>query len=259
LKATLTRISLLVLLVSVVSLVEHVQKVYREVLIDDFRTALKTVLVFASSDENWDTLVVAVESVQKEGMQKAEEWLKSFIRRSSRRNPTIFANVRVSLLAMRVKPHLHQLWTDIIVGAYFQSLGIDGEKLTKEMAVELLANDGFFLTANGRTACLDALSKLFVSVGASSRVKLPFGPTDERVIHATLGHFAFVVTKVRNVLENAAGIRTSTRGGAIGDGHFPLWVSEVRRLLPTQASDAHPHAGLVLVDGADPARGLPEL
>jgi len=240
------------------SLVVLLQKAYREVLVSDFGTALETVLVFSSSDDNWDTLVVAVESVQKEGMQKAEEWLKSFVRRSSRKNPTIFANIRISLLAMRVKPHLHQLWTDIIITAYFESLDVDVEKLTEEMANKLLADDEFFLTPNGRTACLDALSKLFVSVGASSRVTLPVGPTGERVVSATLGHFAFVVTKVRNVLEIAAGIRPSTRGGAIGDGHFPLWVAEVRRLLPTQASDTEPHSGLVLVDGADPARGLPQ-
>jgi len=234
------------------------QKAYREVLIDDFATAVKTVLVFSSSDDNWDTLVVSAESVQKEGMQKAEQWLKSFIRRSSRKNPTIFANVRVSLLAMRVKPHLHQMWTDIIVATYFESLDVELKNLTKEMAVTLLTDDAFYLTANGRKACLDALSKLFVSVGASGRIKQPQGPTGERVISATLGHVAFVVTKVRNVLEIAADIRTSTRGGAIGDGHFPLWVAEVRRLLPTQASDTEPRSGLVLVDGADPTPGLPQ-
>ena len=215
-------------------------------------------LVFSSSDDNWDTLVVSVESVQKGGMDKAEEWLKSFIRRSSRRNPTIFSNIRVSLLALRVKPHLHQMWTDTIVAAYFESLGIEVKNLAKELAIKLLTNDGFFLTVNGRRACLDALSQLFISVGASNRVKQPDGPMGERVVFATLGHVAFVVTKVRNVLEIAAGIRSSTRGGAIGDGHFPLWVAEVRRLLPTHASDALPHTGLVVVDGADPARGLPQ-
>jgi len=216
------------------------------------------VLVFSSSDDNWETLVVSVESVQKGGMDKAEEWLKSFIRRSSRKNPTIFANIRVSLLALLVKPHLHQMWTDVIVVTNFESLGIDVKNLTKELAIKLLTNDGFYRTVNGRRACLDALSKLFISVGASSRVKQPEGPMGERVVFATLGHVAFVVTKVRNALEIAADVRPSTRGGAIGDGHFPLWVAEVRRLLPTQASDALTHTSWVLVDAADPARGLPQ-
>jgi len=234
------------------------QKAYREELIDEFATAIKTVLVFSSSDDNWDTLVVSVESVQKEGMQKAEQWLKSFIRRSSRKNPTIFANVRVSLLGMRVKPHLHQMWTDIIIAAYFESLDVELKDLTKEMAVTLLTDDAFYLTANGRKACLDALSKLFVSVGASIRIKQPQGPTGERFVSATLGHVAIVVTKVRNALEIAADIRTSTRGGAIGDGHFPLGLADVRRLLPTQASSTKPRSGLVLVDDADPFRGLPQ-
>ena len=237
---------------------QSLQKAYRDVLIDDFATAVKTVLVFSSSDDNRDTLVVSVESVQKEGIQNAEEWLKSFIRRSSRKNPTIFSNVRVSLLVMRVKPHLHQLRTDIIVSAYFESLGMDVKSLSKQMAIKLLADDGFFLTPNGRKACLHALTKLFIFVGASNRVQEPDGPTGERTVSATLGHMAFFVSKVRNVLEMEAGVRPSTRGGAIGDGHFPLRVAEVRRLLPTQASDTETQFGLKLVDGADPARGLPE-
>jgi len=234
------------------------QKKYRDVLIDDFATAVKTVLVFSCSDDNWDTLVVSVDAVQKQGLKAAEEWLKSFIRRSSRRNPTIFANVRVSLLALRVKPHLHQVWTDIIVAAYFESLGVELNDLSMEMAIEMLANDSFFLTPRGRKACLDALTKLFLSVGAADRVQQADGPTGQRIVCATLGHFALIVTKVRNVLEIAAGTRSSSRGGAIGDGHFPLWVAEVRRLVPTQPADAEPHDGLVLVDGGDAARSLPQ-
>ena len=214
--------------------------------------------MFSSSDDNWDTLVVAVDSVQKDGLKKAEEWLKKFIRRGSRRNPTIFVNVRISLLVLRVKPHLHQLWTDIIINELFRSLNMEYKDLTPEIASGLLDGDGFFLTPAGRKACLDALSKLFDAVGASNRIKQAEEPTGERIVSATLGHIAFVVTKVRNVLEITAGVRTSSRGGTIGDGHFPLWVAEVRRLLPTQASDAQPHTGLVLVDGADPARGLPQ-
>ncbi|OSX79077.1 hypothetical protein BU14_0087s0025 [Porphyra umbilicalis] len=240
-------------------LLKLVTKAYREVLVGDFATAVKTVLAFSSSDDNWDTLVVSVESVQRQGMKKAEEWLNQFIRRSSRRNPTIFANVRISLLALRVKPHLHQMWTELIITEFFKSLGYELKNLTPELAKELLENDDFCLKPRGRKACLDALSNLFMSIGASGRVQQPDGPTGERVVSATLGHFAFVVTKVRNALEVAAGTRSSTRGGAVGDGHFPLWVAEVRRLLPTQASDAAPHLGLVLVDGADPGRALPQL
>jgi len=34
---------------------------------------------------------------------------------------------------------------------------VDLKSLTKEMAIELLTNDAFFLTPKGRKACLDAL------------------------------------------------------------------------------------------------------
>ena len=227
-------------------------------LIDDFAAAVKTVFVFSCSDDNWDTLVVSVDAVQKQGLKAAEEWPKSFVRRSSRRNPTIFANIRVSLLALQVKPHLHQMWTDVIVGAYFGALDLELDTLTSEMALELLANDSFFLSSRGRQACLDAVSKLFMSVGAENRVKQPDGPLGPRVVSATLGHIALVFTKVRNALDISASSCSSARGGAIGDGHFPLWVAEVRRLVPTQAADEGAHDGLVLVDGADPARSLPQ-
>ena len=120
-----------------------------------------------------------------------------------------------------MKPHLHQVWTDDIVGAYFEALDLELDALTNEMALELLANDCIFLWSRGRQAFLDALSKLFISVGAADRVKQPDGPLGPRVVSATLGHFALVVTKVRNALEIAAGTRSSARGGAIGDGHFP--------------------------------------
>lgn len=130
--------------------------------------------------------------------------------------------------------------------------------LSVEMAIEMLANDSFFLTPRGRKACLDALTTLFLTVGASDRVKQSDGPTGQRIVCATLGHFALIVTKVRNVLEISAGTRLSSRGGAIGDGHFPQWVAEIRRSVPTQPEDAEPHDGLVLVDGGDAARSLPQ-
>jgi len=171
---------------------------------------MKTVPVFSSLDDNWDPLVASVESVQKGSMDKAEEWRKSFIRPLSRRSPMTFSSIHVSLLALRVKPHLHRMWTDTIVAAYSESLGIEFNNLVMNLAIKLLTDDSLFLPVNGRRACLDALSQHFVSVGASNRVKQPDGPMGDRVVFATLGHVAFVVNKVRNVLETAAGIRSST-------------------------------------------------
>jgi len=157
-----------------------------------------------------------------------------------------------------VKPHLHQMCTDVVVAAFSGALGFDLDTLNIEMAIELLANDSLFLSSRGRQACLDALSELFMSFGAADLVKQPDGPMGPRVVNATLGHFALVVTNVRNALESAAGTRSSARSGAIGDGHFPLWVADVRRLVRTQAADAEAHDGLVLVDGSNPARSLPQ-
>ena len=227
-------------------------------LIDDFATAVKTVLAFFWSEDNWDNLVVPVVAVQKQGLKAAEEWLKWFLRRPSRRNSTIFVNIRVSLLALRVKPHLHQMCTAVIVAAFFEALGLDLDTLNMDKAIELLANDSLFLSSRGRQACLDALSELFMSFGAADLVKHPDGPMGPRVVSATLGHFALVVTNVRNALESAAGTRSSARSGAIGDRHFPLWVTDVRRLVRTQAADAEAHDGLVLVAGSNPARSLPQ-
>jgi len=95
-------------------------------------------------------------------------------------------------------------------------------------------------------------------VGASSRVKQPDWPMGEHVVFAPLGHVAFVVTKVPNVLGVTAGTRSMMRVAAISDSKFLQWVVEMRRLLPKSPSDALPHTGLVLVDVGDPARGLPQ-
>jgi len=95
-------------------------------------------------------------------------------------------------------------------------------------------------------------------VGVSSRVKQPDWPMGERVVFATLGHVAFVVTKVPNMLGVTAGTRSMMRVDAISDGKFLQWVVEMCRLLPTSPWDALPHTGLALVDVGDPARGLPQ-
>jgi len=93
-------------------------------------------------------------------MPKAEKWLKSFLRRSSGRNPTTFSNIHVSLLALCVKSYLHQISMDAIVAAYPDSLSIDVQNMVKEFAIKLLANVRSYLTVNGRRACLDALQRL---------------------------------------------------------------------------------------------------
>ena len=130
---------------------------------------------------------------------------------------TVFSIIRVSLLALRVKSFLHQMLMDAIVAAYTDRRGINVKNMMKEFAIELLANGRFYPTVNTLMAFLDALNRLFISVGASSRVKRPDRPKGERVVFATYGHVALVATKLRNVLEIAAGIRSSMRAGANND------------------------------------------
>jgi len=74
-------------------------------------------------------VVAATECCMKQGMDKAEEWLNLFICRTSRQNGSIFVNVRISMLVLRVKPHLHLTWTDLIVRTFFSALGLDSKDL----------------------------------------------------------------------------------------------------------------------------------
>jgi len=234
------------------------QKTYRDVLIDQFATAVETVVVFSNCDDNWDTAIAATETCMKLGTAKAEAWLNKFIRRASRRNASIFVNVRVSMLLLRVKPHLHQTWTELILSTYFAGLGLELKSIDEPTAKKLLDNSAYCLSGRGREACLDALAALFRAVGAASRVSEPTGLTDGRSIRATLGHFAFVSTKVRNALELAAGQRLSSRSGSVGDGHFPMWVAEVRRMDVSFPTTGKLDNGLELVDGAALERALPQ-
>ena len=234
------------------------QKAYRGILINEFAAAVETVAVFSNCDDNWDTVIDAAEACMKSGKAKAEAWLNQFIRRTSRRNASIFVNVRVSMLVLRVKPHLHQAWTDLIVNTYFEALGLQAKNLDAETAKQLMEGSAYYVSVRGREACLDALAALFRAVGAASRITEPTSPTDGRVIRATLGHFAFVTTKIRNVVELAAGTRVSSRDGAVGDGHFPMWVAEVRRMDASFPKSEDVLDGLELVDGAALERSLPQ-
>ena len=234
------------------------QKAYRDVLANEFATAVETVAVFSNCDDNWDTVIDATESCMKLGRAKAEAWLNEFMRRASRRNSSIYVNVRISMLVLRVKPHLHQTWTDLIISTYFSALGLDTKTLDEQTAKQLLESSAYYMSLRGRSAILDALAALYLAVGASNRITEPKTPTDGRVIRATLGHCAFVSTKVRNVLELAAGQRTSSRTGAIGDGHFPMWVAEVRRMDASFPTTGDVDNGLQLIDGASLERNLPQ-
>lgn len=234
------------------------QKAYRDVLMNQFATAVETVAVFSNCDDNWDTAIDAAESCMKQGTTKAEAWLNEFIRRASRRNSSIFVNVRLSMLVLRVKPHLHQSWTELITNTYFATLGVEVKTLDVATAKQLLEGCAYYRTARGREACLDALAALFRAVGAATLVSEPTGPTDGRIIRATLGHFAFVSTKIRNVLELAAGTRVSSRAESVGDGHFPMWVAEVRRMDANFPRTEKVDNGLEMVDGAALERSLPQ-
>ncbi|OSX75034.1 hypothetical protein BU14_0257s0005 [Porphyra umbilicalis] len=238
-------------------LLDDVKKAYRGILINEFAAAIETVAVFSNCDDNWDTVIDAAEACMKSGKAKAEAWLNQFIRRASRRNASIFVNVRVSMLVLRVKPHLHQAWTDLIVNTYFEALGLQVKNLNEETAKQLMEGSAYYVSVRGREACLDALAALFRAVGAASRISEPTSPTDGRVIRATLGHFAFDTTKIRNVVELAAGTRVSSRDGAVGDGHFPMWVAEVRRMDANFPKSGEVLDGLELVDGAALERSLP--
>ena len=77
--------------------------------------------------------------------------------------------------------------------------------MEEEAAKQLLEVSAYYLSARVRKACVDALAALFGPVGAASRITEPTSPTDGPVIRATLWHFAFVTTMIRNVVKLAAG------------------------------------------------------
>jgi len=83
-------------------------------------------------------VIAAFDSCMKQVTAKAVEWLNSFIRRTSRRNSSIYVNVRISMLIVRVKPHLHQTWTDLIVSTLFSALGLNAKNLIETVDKGLL-------------------------------------------------------------------------------------------------------------------------
>jgi len=127
--------------------------------------------------------------------------------------------------------------------------------ITLEVAKQLRKNHRYVLAALGRKACISAAIKLCTAIGAFGRIKEPTVAGDPEVIELTLGHFAFVTMKVRNMIERLAGERTVAPVG--GDGHYSMWVEEVRFLHGELPKDAEAHDGLRLVDGSSSSRSLP--
>jgi len=201
-------------------------------------------------------VVAAADSCIKHGTAKAAQWLISFIRSSSHWNSSIFVNLWIFMLTLRLKPHLHETWTELIVSTFLSALGLDAKDFEGTVAKGLLLKTGYYTTDRSRYDFLDALSARFRVFGASNCVNQPADPTEGRSIHAALCNIAFVSTKVLIVLELVAGERATSRSGGMGEEQFPLWVGKVRRMDSVLPAEGALERGLELTEGPALERGL---
>lgn len=220
------------------------------------REAMNTRDVLLDTSRQWlETLDVTQNSL---GFTKeqATDWLLKSVRLPSRRDPAVLVRMRTCVPILRVKPHTTQAWKESIIPVYLSAMNVTRAAVAKPDAVQWLHNDAYFRSVLGYAGALNGTERFLVLVGAGNRVKHPTTVGGSKVIEATLGHVAVVTTMVRMFLEIKAEIRPARRGG-IGEGIYDVWVSEVARLNAFLPSDSEEHNGLILVDGADPMRGMP--
>jgi len=237
--------------------IDLIRKFLRDNLEEDWAYTDVTADVYPSTNAYWDKAVKATSAAIKSGPDGAEVFLRSMVHLPSRKDPSVYVRMRASVPVLRVKSHLHKWYGELIWAAFVAAMMPVGKELTVEIAKELYPNRRYVLATLGKKACISAAAKLCTAVGACGRIKEPAVAGDPPVLEITLGHYAFVAMKVRNMIERLAGERPSMTVG--GDGHFSMWVNEVRFLDEHLPKDDAPHDGLRLVDGSSPARSLPEI
>jgi len=235
--------------------IDMIRKLLREDLDEDFLYTNVTSEVYPDTNLYWDKAVRATSSAIKSGADGAEVFLRSMVHLPSRKDASVYVRMRASIPVLRVKSHMHKWYGELIWAAFVAALMPINQVITLEVAKQLRKNHRYVLAALGRKACISAAIKLCTAIGAFGRIKEPTVAGDPEVIELTLGHFAFVTMKVRNMIERLAGERTVAPVG--GDGHYSMWVEEVRFLHGELPKDAEAHDGLRLVDGSSSSRSLP--
>ena len=235
--------------------IDMIRKFLREDLDEDWLYTNVTSEVYPDTNVYWDKAVRATSTAIKSGAEGAEVFLRSMVHLPSRKDPSVYVRMRASVPVLRVKSHMHKWYGELIWAAFATALMPVNQVVTMEIANQLRHEHRYFSAVLGKKACVSAATKLCIAIGAFGRVKEPSVAGDPQVLELTLGHFAFVTMKVRNMIEGRAGERTVTTVG--GDGHYSMWVQEVRFLHGQLPKDDEAHDGLRLVDGSSPSRSLP--
>jgi len=237
--------------------IDMIRKFLREDLQDNWAHTEVTSDVYPHTNSYWDKAVKATAAVVKTGSEGAEVFLRSMIHLPSRKDPSVYVRMRASVPVLRVKSHLHKWYGEVIWAAFVTALMPVNEVVTVSIAKELHKEHRYVLATLGKKACISAAAKLCTAVGACGRIKEPTAVGDSPVVDITLGHYAFVSMKVRNQIERIIGERAGSVVG--GDGHYSMWLEELRFLHLHLPTDEQAHDGLRLVDDASPARSLPDI
>jgi len=237
--------------------IDAIRTFLREDLDDDWVYTNISSEVYPDTNTYWDKAVRATSEAIKSGSEGAEVFLRSMVHLPSRKDASVYVRMRASVPVLRVKSHMHKWYGELIWAAFVTALMPVNETITVEIAKQLRKDHRYVLAELGKKACISAATKLCVAIGAFGRIKEPTAAGDPQVLQLTLGHFAFVTMKVRNKIERLSGERTVATVG--GDGHYSMWVEEVRFLHDKLPKDDEAHDGLRLVDGASPARSLPSV
>lgn len=232
--------------------INEIERRSRSALVEPTGGSTVTRDVCLSTTRSWVEYVSITASVLDVDAAAASNWLLGYADLPTRKGTSALKSVRRCTPILRIKSHTMHQWKEVIIAAYFGSLGLSRDDITRQQAQQLLYSMGYLTSVRGLPATLCGVEAFLLLLGAADRVVQPANAGDLKTISCTLGHVSLVTSFVRFILEEAAGSRP-VRGG-VGEGIYDVGVEELPRVHEELHRDADAHNGLRLVDGADPCR-----
>jgi len=190
------------------------QELFLGALIEDFRTASSSALVYPTTEVVNSRLLRAAVAVMKVSEAEAAQRLQQKMMLPVRKPAKGMALVVAYQYVKRVVSHLSSSLTSAAVAAYvkhihtLKGMGTWSSpsssstrrvlQLSADECAELLRGDSFIRDAYGRLAMLDALAKVIDEIDGTASMVAWSGPNKaSRVIRCLYGHFANVSFRVR--------------------------------------------------------------
>eukprot|EP00170_Pyropia_yezoensis_P001968 contig_8415_g1972 len=164
--------------------------------------------------------------------------------------------VRAETPLKAVLPHIIEALKKRVLLAYFKTVNVSMEKLSKRQVLQCLANNRYTDSDDRQKAICEAMVSMYAFLGALHRVEDGDIVGAGRVVRASIGFYALASCFVRYYLECVkTGTVNKPRTGT-EPGWYVRWRAELIRVHGFLKKDSDVHNGLALTDGSDANRAV---